>query len=74
VNLTSKEWIAAQQYRDYYNIYRVYFTKKKIIVVRIQNPFALSQSGSIEVYPVAYQVNFGASVIEPRHEKSLEDE
>ena len=74
VNLTSKEWIAAQQYGDYYNIYRVYFTKKKIIVVRIQNPFALSQSGSIEVYPVAYQVNFGASVIETRHEESLSDE
>lgn len=68
VNLTAKEWIAAQQYGAYYNIYRVYFTKRKVLVVRIKNPFALYQEGNIEVYPTIYQMNFDALVIEKRYE------
>lgn len=67
--LTSKEWIAAQQYREYYNVYRVYFTKHKTIVIRIQNPYLLAEKDEIEVYPTIYQMNFGASVIEKRYEK-----
>lgn len=39
LNITTKEWVAAEQYGDFYNIYRVYFTKSKTIVVRIQNPY-----------------------------------
>lgn len=67
INLTSKEWIAAEQYRDYYNIYRVYFTKKKTIVVRIKNPYQKFVDNQIEVYPTIYQMNFDASVIEKRY-------
>lgn len=69
LNLTSKEWVAAQQYGVYYNIYRVYFTKHKVIVVRIQNPFLLSKMEKIEVYPTNYQMNFDTSVIEKRYEQ-----
>ena len=69
LNLTSKEWIAAQQYGKYYNIYRVYFTKHKTIVIRIQNPYQLAETDKIEVYPTIYQMNFGQSVIEKRYEK-----
>ena len=69
LNLTSKEWIAAQQYGKYYNIYRVYFTKYKTIVIRIQNPYQLAEADKIEVYPTIYQMNFGQSVIEKRYEK-----
>lgn len=68
LNLTSKEWIAAQQYGQFYNIYRVYFTRSKIIVVRIQNPFELAQNERIEVFPTIYQMNFGADVITKRYE------
>lgn len=67
LNLTSKEWVAAEQYGEYYNIYRVYFTKSKTIVVRIQNPFRKSAEGAIEVFPTIYQMNFDASVIEKRY-------
>jgi len=64
LNITSKEWVAAEQHGDFYNIYRVYFTKTKTLVVRIQNPFKMSKEGRIEVYPTIYQMNFGSSVIE----------
>ena len=67
LNITAKEWIAAEQYGDYYNIYRVYFTKKKTFVVRIQNPFKKAENNEIEVYPTLYQMNFDAAVIEERY-------
>ena len=67
LNITSKEWVAAEQYGEYYNIYRVYFTKSKTIVVRIKNPFQKSKDGEIEVYPTIYQMNFNSSVIEKRY-------
>lgn len=67
LNLTTKEWIAAEQYGEYYNIYRVYFTKAKTYVVRIQNPYKKAEEGMIEVFPTIYQMNFGADVIEKRY-------
>lgn len=66
LNITRKEWVAAEQFGNAYNIYRVYFTKTDIIVIRIQNPFALSQEGKIEVIPTIYQMDFGSDVIQKR--------
>lgn len=67
LNITRKEWVAAQQFGSAYNIYRVYFTKTEIIVVRINNPFALSQEGKIDVVPTIYQMDFGSDVIQMRY-------
>lgn len=69
LNLTAKEWIAAEQYGEYYNIYRVYFTKNSTLIVRIKNPFKRAQEGIIEVYPTIYQMNFSANVIEIKYDK-----
>ncbi len=63
LNLTTKEWVAAEQYRSYYNIYRVYFTREETIIVRIKDPFKLSTDGIIDVYPTIYQMNFGKTAI-----------
>ena len=67
VNITAKEWVAAEQYGEYYNIYRVYFTKTKTFIVRIQNPYKKSIDGEIEVFPTIYQMNFGSKVTELRY-------
>lgn len=67
LNITRKEWVAAEQFGNAYNIYRVYFTKNEIIVVRIQNPFALNKDGKIDVVPTIYQMDFGADIIETRY-------
>ncbi len=64
VNLTKKEWTAAEQYKEYYYIYRVYFTKTKNIVVRMKNPFQKAEDGEIEVYPTIFNMSFGSAVIE----------
>jgi hypothetical protein len=60
--------VAAEQYGDYYNIYRVYFTKTKTIIIRIKNPYKKYLEDKMEVFPTIYQMNFGASVIEKRYE------
>lgn len=36
-------------------------------VVRIKNPYKKAQEQLIEVYPVSYQMNFDANVIEKRY-------
>ena len=64
LNITAKEWVAAEQYGSYYYIYRVYFTKNKTIVVKIKDPYRKNQDGNLEVFPTIYQMNFGSSVIE----------
>ncbi|MCD8296596.1 MAG: DUF3883 domain-containing protein [Prevotella sp.] len=63
INLTAKEWVAAKQYREYYNIYRVYFTREETIIIRIQNPFKMYEEGEIEVFPTIYQMDFNNSAI-----------
>lgn len=68
LNLTSKEWIAAQQYRDYYNIYRVYFTKKETCIIRIKNPFDKSERHMVEVFPTIFQMNFNKNAIDKKYE------
>ena len=67
LNITRKEWIAAEQFGSAYNIYRVYFTKNEVIVVRINNPFALCKDGKIDVVPTIYQMDFGSDVIQQRY-------
>lgn len=69
IDLTSKEWVAAEQYGDYYSVYRVYFTKKRTIIVRIQNPYKKFEERQIEVFPTIFQMNFGGKVIEKRYDK-----
>ena len=71
LNLTSKEWIAAEQYGEYYNIYRVYFTKTKTIVVKINNPFKKAAENEIEVFPTIYQMDFSARVIQKQYEVNV---
>lgn len=67
LNITRKEWVAAEQFGKAYNIYRVYFTKNETIVVRIHNPFELSEKGQIDVAPTIYQMDFNADVIQVRY-------
>lgn len=64
INLTRREWVAAQQYRDAYNIYRVYFTPTKVIVRKIKNPFDKNEKGIINVVPTMYRMDFNSESID----------
>lgn len=71
LNLSAKEWIAAEQYGDFFNIYRVYFTKSKTIVARMKNPYLLAQQGDIDVYPTAFRMDFNGLAIKKQYEQAL---
>ncbi len=70
VNLTAKEWIAAEQHKEYYNIYRVYFTKTKTIVIKINNPYGKAINKEIDVYPTTYRMDFDAKSIKTEYEEN----
>jgi len=70
-NMTRNEWLAAEQYGDYYNVYRVYFTKSKTIVARIHNPYKLFQEGKLEIIPLDYRIDFDGSIMKIQYEQTI---
>ena len=70
LNLSAKEWTAAEQYGEYYNIYIVYYIvkTKRVLVVRMKNPYDLYKAGRIEVYATAYRMSYDSSVLEKRYD------
>lgn len=63
VSLTAKEWTAAKQYKEFYNVYRVYFTPNKTIVYRINDPYTMNTNNELDVYPTMYQMDIRKSNI-----------
>lgn len=69
INLTRNEWVAAEQHKEYYSIYRVYFTAKKTIVYVIENPASKKNEGKIYVVPTNYRLDFTKTAIDKIIEK-----
>ena len=57
-DLTRNEWIAAEQHRDNYFVYRVYITNEGIFVLIMNNPVSLKEQGIIFAEPTKYHVEF----------------
>lgn len=64
INLTRKEWVAAEQFQAAYMIYRVYFTPNKIYIRKIINPFQKNEQGIIYVMPTMYRMDFGTKGVD----------
>ncbi len=64
VNITRNEWVAAQQHRDFYFIYRVYFARNGIVVYIINNIYKKEQDGIVTVVPMMYRVDFSNNAID----------
>lgn len=58
LNITRNEWVAAQQHRDFYSIFRVYFTRDGISMFVLQNPMQKHQEGKLQATPMTYRVDF----------------
>ena len=71
LNITRNEWIAAVQHKDFYSIYRVYFTSKGIFIYTLDNPKQKLDDEKIELIPMTYRMDFGKlavdSVINPSY-------
>ena len=51
LNITRNEWVAAQQHRDFYSIFRVYFTRDGISMFVLQNPMKKYEEGKLQATP-----------------------
>ena len=58
LNITRNEWVAAQQHRDFYSIFRVYFTRDGISMFVLKNPMQKYQEGKLQATPMTYRVDF----------------
>lgn len=57
-DLTRNEWVAAEQHKKNYFIYRVYITNEGIFVFIINNPVQLRDDGLLYAEPLKYHVEF----------------
>lgn len=64
LNITRNEWIAAQQHKDFYLIYRVYFTRGQIVMFVIKNMYEKERENKVRVTPLMYRVDFGSKAID----------
>lgn len=64
VNITRNEWVAAQQHRDFYSIFRVYFVRGNILMYIIQNIYQKEKDGIIKIVPLTYRVDFKKEAID----------
>lgn len=62
ITLTRNEWVAAQQHKTDYSIYRVYFIPEKVFVYAINDPAGKNQLGIIDVTPISYRVDFTLNI------------
>ena len=64
INITRNEWVAAQQHRDFYSIYRVYFARDGVVAYIMNNIYKKEQDGIVTVVPTMYRVDFSNSAID----------
>ncbi len=58
VNMTRNEWVAAMQHKDFYSVYRLYFTSDGIKAFVLDNIWKKHQEGKLVPVPLTYKVDF----------------
>lgn len=64
LNITRNEWVAAQQHKDSYSIFRVYFVRNAVVMYILENIAQKSTDGIIAAVPTMYRVDFGRSAVD----------
>lgn len=64
LNITRNEWVAANQYGEFYSIYRVYFTRNGIIMFILANVAEKLNDGRMQAVPMTYRVDFKNSSVD----------
>lgn len=64
VNITRNEWVAAQQHKEFYSIYRVYFVRDGVVVYVLKDIHKKEQDGLVSVVPMMYRVDFSSNAID----------
>ena len=64
INITRNEWVAAQQHKNFYSIYRVYFARDGVVAYIMNNIYKKEQDGIVSVVPTMYRVDFSNSAVD----------
>ena len=64
LNITRNEWVAAQQHKDFYSIFRVFFVRGNVIMFVIKNLWKKEIDNMIKITPMTYRVDFGCSAVD----------
>lgn len=64
VNITRNEWVAATEKKDFYYIYRVFFTRNGVFIYIIQNPFQKKIDKRISIVPLTYRIEIDKNSID----------
>ena len=63
LNITRNEWVAANQHKEFYSIYRVYFTREGIVMYVLNNVAQQLQDRRMTAVPVTYRLTFGSASV-----------
>lgn len=63
LNVTRNEWVAAQQHKDYYSIYRVFFTRDGVSIFVIENVAEKIKDGRIQATPMTYRFDYSSNSV-----------
>ena len=58
INLTRNEWVAAEQQKEHFYIYRLYFTNSGPFLYIIKNPCQKNEDGLVYVTPTSYRMEY----------------
>jgi len=64
LNVTRNEWIAAQQHKEFYSIFRVFFTREGIVIFVLSNIAQKFKEGKMQATPMTYRVDFSNNCID----------
>lgn len=64
INVTRNEWMAAQQYQNSYEIYRVYFTQVGPKIFIIKNPYRKNEDGIVQTIPTMFRIEFSNDAVD----------
>ena len=64
LNITRNEWVASQQHRGSYSIFRVYFVRDTVIMYVLTDIAKKYDDGLIQAVPTTYRLDFGNSAVD----------
>lgn len=64
LNITRNEYVAAQQHKEFYSIFRVYYTRAGVSVFVITNIAAKLNDGTMQATPMTYRVDFSNTCVD----------
>ena len=71
LNITRNEWVAALQHKEYYSIYRVYFTRDGVHMFMLNNIAKKNSDSLITVTPMTYRLDFSNTCVDDEATLSL---